>query len=839
MKQYIGIKEQYPDAIVLFRLGDFYEMFGDDAKTASRVLQIALTTRDKNKDDPLPMCGIPHFAAENYISKLIKAGHKVAICEQVEVPKQAKGIVQRKVVRVITPGTHTPEHPKENNYILSLINRRGLHGIAVADVSTGEFLIYESSRPIEDEVSQFEPVEVIIPESLSTDIHYQETLQKYYLSTVEDWKYDYDDAYKSLLRHFRVNSLEGYGCEGQASAISAAGALISYLEETQKELLAFTKISTPRQNDFMFLDEPTRKNLELIRNLKDGDTEGSLLWALDETLTPMGGRFLRNALLRPLVRLDSITRRHLAVKYLVEDYELIERLRRGLRHMQDIGRLAQKLTTGSANARDLAAIKNSLEVLPAIQKPLALSVEDHLRELGESIPDFRTLHSLIDRAIEDHAPHSLRDGGIIKKGYNIEVDDLRDISVNAKDYIASIEAKERKATGINTLKVGYNRIHGYFIEVTKANIDLVPPHYERKQTLVNAERFITPELKEHESKVLGADERIKLLEYEVFMTVLEEAQGYADDLTRASDAMAEIDFLVSLAVVAKRHNYTMPKMTEDASITVVNGRHPVIEKLPLADRFVPNDTAIDGEAHRLLIITGPNMAGKSTYMRQVALIVLMAQTGSFVPADEAGIGVVDRIFTRIGASDYLTRGQSTFMVEMVETANILNNATDRSLILLDEVGRGTSTFDGISIAWATADYITQQIRARTLFATHYNELTDLSRRLDGIKNYNIAVKEWGEEIIFLRKIEPGPADKSYGIQVGRLAGLPQAVIEKAKDVLHLLERQHMGEGSKNFRQLDLFAAPQQDISEAIKKLDLDAFSPEDVVARLRELKKSL
>ncbi len=763
----------------------------------------------------------------------------MAVCEQVEDPKEAKGIVRREVVRVITPGTHAPELPKENNYILSIINRNSVHGIAVADISTGEFVIYESDRPVLDEVSQYEPSEVIIPESLISDIHYQETLQQYYVSTVEDWKYDYADAYKALLKHFRVNSLEGYGCEGLQTAVSAAGALVAYLEDTQKELLRFGRISTPRQSEYMFLDEPTRKNLELIRNLKDGTAEGSLLWALDETMTPMGGRFLRNALLRPLTSLEGITRRHQAVKYLVEDYELIESIKRGLRHMQDMGRLAQKLSNGNANARDLVAIKNSAALLPQLKKPLSKSVEVHLKSLGESIPDLATLHALIERAIDDHPPLSLREGGIIKKGFNLDVDELRDISINARDYISAMEAQERRETGISSLKVGYNRIHGYFIEVTKSNLAQVPSHYERKQTLVNSERFITPELKEHESKVLGAEERIKTLEYEMFLTVLDEARTYADQLTAAAEALAQLDFLVSLAIVAKRHNYVMPRMTDDSKLDIVNGRHPVIEKLPLSERFIPNDTSMDGESNRLLVITGPNMAGKSTYMRQVALIVLMAQAGSFVPADEASLGVADRIFTRIGASDYLTRGQSTFMVEMVETANILNNASDRSLILLDEVGRGTSTFDGISIAWATAEYITSTIQARTLFATHYNELTDLSRQLDGIRNYNIAVKEWGDEIIFLRKIESGPADKSYGIQVGRLAGLPEGVISKAKEILHTLEKQHMGDSSRHFSQMDLFSSQQEDALGQLRSLDLDGLSPEEVVAYLRELKKNL
>ncbi len=837
MMQYHAIKEKHRDAIVLFRLGDFYEMFGEDANVASRVLQIALTTRDKNRENPVPMCGIPYFASENYISKLIKAGHKVAVCEQMEEPKETKGIVKREVVRVITPGTHAPEYPKQNSFILSLVPRGKEHGIALADVSTGEFLIYETGRPLEDELARYEPREVLLPESLGKDIHYDEVLKNRYVSKVDDWKFDYSDAYKTLLRHFQVNSLGGYGCEDMPAAVSAAGALVAYVEDTQKEGLRFRKISTPDQGEYMFLDAPTQKNLELVRNLKDDSTEGSLLWALDETLTPMGGRFMRNSILRPLVSFDGIKKRQGAVKCLVEDYELIEKMRLGLRNVQDLERLAQRISTGNANARDLVAVKNSVAALPDMKSGLCGSLDGHLNELGNAVADFSALASTIEEAIEEHPPQSLKDSGIIKAGYHGEIDEIRDLSANTRDYLSSLEAEEKKATGIPSLKIGFNRIHGYYIEVTKANLAQAPERYVRRQTLVGGERFITPELKEYETKILGAEERLKALEYEVFLKVLDKVGESAEGLIETSEILAQADFLVSLAVVAKRHNYVMPKMADDMAIDIVNGRHPVIERLPLSERFIPNDTDMDGSGNRLLIITGPNMAGKSTYMRQVALIVLMAQIGGFVPAEEAAVGVVDRIFTRIGASDYLTRGQSTFMVEMVEAANILNNSTERSLILLDEVGRGTSTFDGISIAWATAEYIARNIRARTLFATHYNELTDLARTIDGIRNYNIAVKEWGDEIIFLRKVEAGPADKSYGIQVGRLAGLPEEVIKKAKEVLKSLEKQHVGDVSRHYRQMDLFSGLRDDVLEEVMALDLDGQEPEQLVKRLREILK--
>jgi len=835
MKQYQSIKEQHEDAILLFRLGDFYEMFGEDARVASPVLQIALTTRDKNKDNPLPMCGIPYFASEGYIAKLVKAGHKVAICEQVEDPGLTKGIVRREVVRVITPGTHTPERPKQNNYILSFVPASGMHGIAIADVSTGEFTVYETSRPLEDEILRTEPSEVILPESVKENIHYQEILKGLYVSPVEDWTFDHSEAYKALLRHLKVASLEGFGIEGMSAAISAAGALLSYLDSTKEEL-RFRKIRPANQSDYMFIDAPTQRNLELLRNLKDGSTEGTLLWTMDETLTPMGGRYLRNAIIKPLVSESQINRRLKAVKLLSEDYELLETLRSELRRILDIERLAQRVSTGNANARDLVAIKNSIDHLPAIKHALKNTSDDLLSATGEAISDFANVRDIIEKGIVDQPPQTLRDGGIIKTGFNAEVDEIRSMSVNAKDYIAKLQAQEKEATGISSLKVGYNKVFGYFIEVTKSNLDQVPEHYIRKQTLVGAERFITPELKEYETKVLGAEDRLKGLEYDVFMKILESVRQSAPALMDTAEAIAKTDFLLSLTVVAKRHNYVMPEVNEERVINVAGGRHPVLERLPLGERFIPNDTFMDGEDARLLVITGPNMAGKSTFMRQVALITLMAQMGSFVPAEEAVIGIADRIFTRIGASDFLTKGQSTFMVEMIETANILNNATDRSLIVLDEVGRGTSTFDGISIAWATAEYISRKIKARTLFATHYNELTELSQTLKGVKNYNVAVKEWGEEIIFLRKIEEGPADKSYGIQVARLAGLPEEVVSGAKDVLSGLEKQHVGEPSGDAQnQLDLFGVRSEVIIKELQSLDLEALTPDEAAAKLEEL----
>ncbi|HAK88206.1 MAG: DNA mismatch repair protein MutS [Nitrospirae bacterium GWB2_47_37] len=842
MKQYTSIKEKYHDAIVLFRLGDFYEMFGEDAKVASGILQIALTSRDKSKDDPMPMCGVPYFSVEGYISKLIKAGHKVAICEQVEDPKLAKGIVQREVVKVITPGTHVPEQPKENAYLMSIFPYQGMTGITVADLSTAEFTVYETDKPVEDEIARYEPREILCPKSLEENIHYKEVFRGFYVSHYDDWYFDHTESYKTLLKYFKVSSLDGYGCGSMTAAVSAAGAIISYLEESQR-ILTFKKITVLNRTSFMFLDSATKRNLELTRNLKDGSAEGSLLWVLDETLTPMGGRFMRNAIAKPLLSSAEIIKRQGAVEAIVEDYELMEDLRTTLRKIQDIERLTSRIISKSAWPRDLAALKISIDHLPKIKRLLMSSTDSYIKETGGAVSEFVDLQDLISFGIVENPPANPRDGGIIRKGYNKEVDELRNISVSGKDFIARLEADEKQRTGISSLKVGFNRVFGYYIEVTKANLHLVPDDYIRKQTLANCERFITPDLKEYETKVLGAEDRLKELEYEIFMNILEKMQKYADQLLETSARIAVIDFLLSLATVARRYDYIKPSITGDDVIEIADGRHPVIERListrgisAIDEKFIPNNTLIDCNENRLLVITGPNMAGKSTYMRQTALIVLMSQIGSFIPAGSARIGIADRIFTRIGASDYITKGQSTFMVEMIETANILNNATEKSLILLDEVGRGTSTFDGISIAWAVAEHLAHNINARTLFATHYNELTDLALIMDGVKNYNVVVKEWGDEVIFLRKIEKGPADKSYGIQVARLAGLPDKVIEGAKVVLDKLEKKEAGMLKPRAAQMDLFFAGDP-IKLELLSLDMENLTPQKALKKLAELKK--
>jgi len=854
MRQYHRIKQNYPDTIVFFRLGDFYEMFGQDAVVASKLLQITLTSRDKGKEDPIPMCGIPYFAAETYISKLIRSGHKVAICEQVEDPKEAKGIVKREVVKVFTPGTFLPEDPKENNYILGFSLKENIFGIAVADITTGEFLIYESYGNLEDEINRFEPKEILYPNSLKNNPSIINSLNGFYVTPYDEWYFDYIEAYRKLLKHFKVVSLDGYGCEGMVVAISAAGALLNYLEETQKQTSTFKRIKVLKYESHMLLDAITQKNLEITRNMKDGAKEGSILWVIDETLTPMGGRLLRSWLLNPLLDIERIRQRQDAVSSLIDDKSAFSKIQNQLRGIYDIERLTSRIDSGTANARDLLSLKNSLQMLPELKNLLQGYGDKRIKFLSEQIDILSEVKSLIEQAITDDPPVGLKEGGLIKKGFNNEIDELREISGSGKDFIASLQTKERQRTGISSLKVGYNKVFGYYIEVTKPNLAQVPEDYIRKQTLVSGERFITPELKEYEAKVLGAEERLKNLEYEIFVEIRNDISKETERLQKTSLAIAELDILQSFAYVADKYNYERPVVDDGDVIQISEGRHPVLERVSLGEKFIPNDALIDTDSNNILIITGPNMAGKSTYMRQIALIVLLAQIGSFVPVKEAKIGVVDRIFTRIGASDVIARGQSTFMVEMIETANILNNATKKSLILLDEVGRGTSTFDGISIAWAVAEHIAKNLGARTLFATHYNELTELSLCFEGIKNLNIAVKEWGDEIIFLRRIEEGSADKSYGIQVARLAGLPEDTIKRAKEVLSNLEKAELNElgapklaytpesGSpENVRrgQLDLFTTQADPVIKELLGLDILNLTPIEALNKLYEMRRKL
>ncbi len=799
MKQYREIKRQHLDAILLFRMGDFYEMFDQDAVTASKVLEITLTARNKSKGIETPLCGFPYHAVEGYIAKLIRRGFKVAVCEQVEDPKLAKGIVKREVIRVVTPGTVLDSNlldAKDNNYLASLYPAKDGFGLSFLDISTGDFIMAEVAgsdnlAELDMLLARFTPREIVLPGESEPGPGLSQLLRQYTqaINTCDDWTFDITTALRTLLDHFKVASLEGFGCSGMKHGISAAGAALRYIEETQKTGLANVRRIKPFiVREHLVLDASCQRNLELVKNIYDGSSKGTLLTALDFTVTAMGGRKLREWLLNPLMNAAEIEHRLDAVAEFKDDHQLRSNLMTALGAVYDLERLISRVSLGAANARDLLALKQSFTALPRIHEQLVRCNARLIYDMAQEWDDLEEVRQLIDSAISDDPPYTLREGKLIKKGHNAELDELRSISSEGKGWIAGIELRERERTGINSLKVSYNRVFGYYIEVTKTNLANVPQDFIRKQTLANAERFITPELKEYEDKVLGAEEKILDLEYRLFQQVRESVAASTVRIQDMARKLAVLDCLASLAEAAARNNYSRPVILDGDVLRITEGRHPVVEQLALEERFIPNDTLLDCEENQLVMLTGPNMAGKSTYMRQVAVITIMAQMGSFVPAREAQVGIVDRVFTRIGASDFITRGQSTFMVEMNETANILNNATDRSLIILDEIGRGTSTFDGISIAWAVAEYIHTKIRARTLFATHYHELTELALTMDRVKNYTVAIKEWNDQIIFLRRVVEGGADKSYGIQVARLAGLPPAVIQRAREVLANLEK---------------------------------------------------
>ncbi len=864
MRQYLEIKADYQDAVLFFRLGDFYEMFMDDAVLASRVLGITLTSRNKGVENAVPLCGIPYHSSQGYIAKLIAAGHKVAICEQVENPKEAKGIVKREVVRVVTPGLVTDTdtlEPKENNYLLAIVENDDDYGIAHIDITTGEFRVtqVDTLAQVESELGSLRPREVLFSDTeQSRDLkqQFEHSLEGVMCNFLPEWICEADYAQEQLCRFFGVSGLQSFGCHELLSAQQAASAVLYYLQQTQKDGLQHIRpLQTYHTQNFMILDDSTRRNLELTATLQGGKKKGSLLGVLDRTVTAMGGRNLRHWIHYPLIDQVQIKQRQSAVAELVDEslqrIELID----ALNGVYDLERLNSKIAMASANAKDLVALRASLEKLPQIDDLLSRLQSPYLNDLRQQLDLLPELVSLLDQAIVDDPPFVLRDGGIIKDGFNGELDDLRMISRDGKGWIAALEQQERERTGIPSLKVKYNKIFGYFIEITLRNLDRVPEDYQRKQTLTNAERFITPQLKEYEEKVLGAEDRIVELEYNLFQQVRLETSAEGGRIQQSAEALAILDSLLSLADLAHERNYVCPQIDDSGVIQIEAGRHPVVEGMPLKEAFVPNDVELDTEKNQLLIITGPNMAGKSTFMRQVALITLMAQLGSFVPAETARIGVVDRIFTRVGASDNLAKGESTFMVEMNETANILRHATQNSLIILDEIGRGTSTFDGVSIAWAVAEYLhdNSTVAAKTLFATHYHELTDLPLTRERIKNYNVAVKEWNDQIIFLRKIISGSASRSYGIQVGRLAGLPDSVIDRAKEILHNLEagefvrsgEPRLGE-SKNrskkepLAQLSLFSAqPEDEIRTRLESIDLRCTTPIEALTLLDQLQKML
>ena len=875
---YKHVKKQHGDAILLCRVGDFYEAFFEDAELIARLLEIALTARShKNqKSPPPPMAGIPHHALDSYLYKLVKAGHKVAILEQTEDAKLARDenrLVKRDVVRIITPGTVTDpkvlEH-KVNNYIISIYLNKDTYGVAVADLSTGEFLVTELTDPsrLWAEIHRFSPKECLFADTFE-DAEMFDRLKaelKVTLNDLPDWRFELDTARTELLEHFQTISLDGFGCEHLPTAISAAGALIYYLNETQKqEVEHIVSLHTYTLSDFMVLDADTQRNLELTASIRDGSTKGTLLEVLDETVTAMGGRRMRQCLLQPLLDEKEIEERLSAVDELKTQINLQEELRDALGQMYDIERLISRISLGSVNGRDLHSLKDSLHLIPDVKAQLQNCGSALLVSLNDTLDPLPDLIALIEHGIHPNPPATIREGDIINDGYSEELDELRQIVGQGKDWIAAMQEEERKSSGIQSLKIGFNQVFGYYIDVTKPNLHMVPEHYIRKQTLRNSERFITPELKEQEAKVLNAEDRIQTLEYELFCQIREEVSKWTEVIQKIAAALAMIDVLANFAYVASKYNYVKPTVAAVDEIVIRDGRHPVVEQLFTQEGFVPNDTLLNCDDEQLHIITGPNMSGKSTYLRQTALIVLMAQIGCFVPASAAKIGLVDRIFTRVGASDNLVMGQSTFLVEMNETANILNNATRNSLVIFDEVGRGTSTFDGLSIAWAVSEYLLDEKRmgAKTLFATHYHELVELASKYKRAKNYNVAVHEDGQKVTFLRKVVPGGADQSYGIHVARLAGLPQVVITRAQQILEVLEQHNLsveadgatGQPPKahptlpkprrrvsrktlqsDSLQMALFTPKTHPLVEEIRQLELTQITPLDAVNILYDLK---
>ncbi|WP_320055782.1 DNA mismatch repair protein MutS [Desulfuromonas thiophila] len=853
MRQYLEIKSQYPDAILFFRLGDFYEMFLDDAVTAAKVLDIALTSRNKGAEEQIPLCGIPYHSAQPYLSRLVAAGHKVAICEQVEDPRMAKGIVRREVVRLVTPGTVLePEllSADRNSYLLAIsCSARQRYGLASLDLSTGQFRVTSAQHPeeVRRELLAIEARELLVAEGERATLVTRLALapeQVASLATLPDGVFTAEEGATRLNACYGTSDLTVFGCADDEAAIAAAGAVLYYVEQTQKGQAAHLRPLTCYQiQDSMVLDEATRRNLELTQTLSGAQRKGSLLGALDRTLTAMGGRLLRQWLLRPLLDCQTIDARLDFIAQAIDQPRQRQQLRELLRTINDLERLLSRISMGSASARDLVALRNSCQPLPPLRQLCGELAGVLAARLHQQIDPLEDLAGLLARALADEPPAGLRDGGLIRDGYDQPLDELRQISRDGKGFIARLERQERERSGIASLKVRYNRVFGYYIDVPKTQLAKVPADYQRKQTLANSERYFTPELKDYEDRVLGAEEAIAEREYQLFEELRQQIGAARQRIQATAEGLAALDVLLALADVAHERNYCRPRLHEGARLEIIAGRHPVVELLTGSDPFVSNDVLLDTDSHQLLMVTGPNMAGKSTFMRQVALITLMAQMGSFVPAQQAEIGLVDRIFTRVGASDNLARGQSTFMVEMSETAYILNHATPRSLILLDEIGRGTSTFDGISIAWAVAEYLhdNPQLAAKTLFATHYHELTDLSRTRKGIENFNIAVRQWQDQIVFLRTIVPGPASHSYGIQVAQLAGLPQPVIRRAKEILANLERgEYSDEGlpllaqsQKSDRKTS--AAPVDPLRQRLRQLDINRMTPLEALSCIHEL----
>lgn len=872
MQQYIETKKQYQDCILFYRLGDFYEMFFEDAITVSRELEITLTGKSCGLEERAPMCGVPYHAVDNYLNKLVERGYKVAICEQMEDPKQAKGLVKRDVVRIVTPGTNlAPQALDEtkNNYLMCIVYIADRYGLSIADITTGDYFVTEipDSMKLMDELYKFMPSEIICNESFymsGMDLDDLRNRLGIAIYSLDAWYFDDAICRQKLLEHFHVSSFAGLGLEDYDCGIISAGALLQYLLETQKNNLShLTHITPYTTGKYMMLDSSTRRNLELCETLREKQKRGSLLWVLDKTKTAMGARTLRKYVEQPLIEKEEILRRLDAVEELKGNAISREEIREYLTPVYDLERLITRITYGSANPRDLTALCSSLEMLPHVkyileemQSPLLCGVRDDLDTLED-------LCTLIKDAVIDDPPLAMKEGGIIRDGYSEEVDTLRHAKSDGKQWLAKLEEEEREKSGIKNLKIKYNKVFGYYLEVTNSYKDLVPDYYTRKQTLANAERYITPELKELEDTILGAEDKLYALEYELYSTVRDTIAGEVERIQKTAKAIAALDVFASIALVAERNNYVRPKINEKGIIDIKDGRHPVVEKMIPNDMFISNDTYLDDKKQRISIITGPNMAGKSTYMRQAALIVLMAQLGSYVPASNANIGLVDRIFTRVGASDDLASGQSTFMVEMTEVANILRNATSKSLLILDEIGRGTSTFDGLSIAWAVVEYIsdTHLLGAKTLFATHYHELTELEGKIENVNNYCIAVKEKGDDIVFLRKIVKGGADKSYGIQVAKLAGVPDIVIDRAKEIVEELSdedittrvseiavKEHETKKKPKVKkydevdiaQMSLFDTVKDgDVLEELKNIDVGNLTPIDALNAIYRLQNKL
>lgn len=851
MKQYQEAKAACPDALLLFRMGDFYELFHEDAKQAHRLLGITLTSRDKS-ENPIPMAGFPHHQLDGYLAKLISAGVRVAVCDQVEDPKKAKGLVRREVTRVVTPGTLTDDallDPRASNYLAAIVPGE-IVGLSWIDFSTGRF--YASTcagERLGDELARITPSEILIGDSaepLPEAVRAERTFTER-----QPWAFSETAAHETLEKHFGTASLEGFGLdEADSPAIRAAGAVLEYLQETQKsELDHIDRLIPYRDGDNVLIDESTRRSLEISQTLRDGRRDGSLLAVIDHNVTAMGSRLLADWVGSPLTDVAAITSRQDAVEELLGDQSLCDGLRESLRGVYDMPRLLARATTGRASPRDLCFVGRTLALLPKIKAKLADRNSPLLNQLESQLDLCADVRGQLETALEDDCPLTGRDGGFIRTQYNAKLDELRDLSRGGKQWIARYQADEVERCGIPNLKIGYNRVFGYYLEVTHAHRDKVPEHYIRKQTLKNAERYITPDLKEHEEKVVAADEESKALEYDLFAELRELVAGAAKRLRTTADVLAQLDVLAGLAQLARTRSYCRPQVADSAELRIVDGRHPVLDIIEPDGTFVPNDTLMDSDERTILLITGPNMAGKSTYIRQVALLTLMAQIGSFVPARQATIGVADRIFARVGASDELSRGQSTFMVEMLETARILNTATPRSLVILDEIGRGTSTYDGVSLAWAVVEFIHDAIGCRALFATHYHELTDLENVLAGVKNLNVAVREWKDDVVFLHQIVAGTADKSYGIHVARLAGVPREVNERAKTILSRLEDEHLdGEGRPKIAdqmdtsgqlQLTLFGHSEHPLLEEIRSADVNGLTPIDALQLLSRWQAAL